>query len=157
MARPHVPPIEASIDIDASPAAVWAVLADQRRMNAFAPETWKQAYLGGTPVKAGTVSLNLNRRGAAVWPTISRYRDVVPEQRLAFSVVGPAATWSYELEPTATGTRVIERRRLKRDRPTLASLVTARLLLGGVAQHDQDLQADMLVTLERLKAAAEAS
>jgi hypothetical protein len=134
---------------------VWAVLHDQRRMAGFSEETWKQAFIG-TPLRAGTVSLNLNKRKAAVWPTISRYTEVVPERRLAFRVIGPAATWSYDLEPTADGgTRVTERRRLANDRAAIASIVTARLLLGGVKSHDVELEQSMGETLRRLKVEVE--
>ncbi len=156
MARRHVAPLEASIDIEATPAQVWEVLYDQRRMAAFSPETYKQAFIG-TPIKAGTVSLNLNKRKAALWPTVSRYVEVVPERRLAFRVVGPGATWSYDLEPIDGGTRVTERRRLHRDRSTWASIVTARLLLGGARNHDEELVEGMRQTLRQFKAAVETS
>ncbi|GAA1737666.1 SRPBCC family protein [Aeromicrobium alkaliterrae] len=155
MARSYVAPLEASIHIDAPPAAVWAVLHDQRRMADFSEETYKQGFIG-TPVREGTVSINLNKRKAAFWPTISRYTEVVPERRLAFRVIGPSATWSYDLEPAADGgTTVTERRRLTNDRAALASIVTARLLLGGVTNHDVELVQGMHDTLARLKAEVE--
>ncbi|WP_229055139.1 SRPBCC family protein [Aeromicrobium sp. Leaf350] len=155
MPRTYVAPFEASIEIDAPPSAVWEVLADQRRMAAFSAETYKQGFIG-TPLRKGTVSVNLNKRKAALWPTVSRYVEVVPERRLAFRVIGPGATWSYDLEPTADGgTLVTERRRLAHDQATFASIVTARLLLGGVKRHDDELLQGMNETLAQLKAEVE--
>lgn len=155
MARKHVAPLEAAVEIDASPVAVWDVLYDQRRMNEWSPETYKQAFIG-SPLKAGTLSLNLNKRKAAVWPTLSRYREVVPARRLAFHVYGPAAVWSYDLEPTESGgTRVVERRRLVNDRAAIASVVTATLMLGGAESHDREILEGMHTTLQRLKAEVE--
>lgn len=154
MARGHVAPLEASIDIAAPPAAVWAVVSDQRRMNEWSPETWKQKFFGN-PVTKGTVSVNLNKRKGFVWPTLSRVTEFEPERRLAFRVVGPGATWSYTLEPTDAGTRVVERRELVKNRRTLASLATAATALGGIESHDAELLDGMRQTLERIKAEVE--
>ncbi|MBK5217877.1 MAG: SRPBCC family protein, partial [Propionibacteriales bacterium] len=41
-----VAPIEASVEIDASPADVWRIVSDQRRMNEWSPETFKQKFFG---------------------------------------------------------------------------------------------------------------
>lgn len=155
MARAHVAPLVASIDIAATPAQVWSLLEDQRRMNEWSDETWKQAFLG-SPLRAGTVSLNLNKRKAAIWPTVSRYREVVPGRRLAFQVIGPGATWSYDLQPNDDGgTVVTETRVLKNHRATIASVVTANLMLGGLASHEAEILAGMHATLERIKAEVE--
>lgn len=155
MARPYVAPLVASIHVDAPPERVWSLLEDQRRMNEWSDETWKQAFLG-TPLRVGTISLNLNKRKAAVWPTVSRYREVVPGRRLAFQVVGPGATWSYDLQPDDEGgTLVTETRVLKHNRATFASIATANTLLGGLANHEAEILAGMHATLERIKAEVE--
>lgn len=151
-----VAPLEASIHVDASPAAVWAIVSDQRRMNEWSPETWKQKFFGGE-VGVGTRSLNLNKRKGFVWPTASRVIELVPEQRIAFYVYGPGAQWSYDLEAVDGGTKVTERRELKGGKRTIASQVTAALALGGIAEHDVELLAGMKSTLERIKAEAERS
>lgn len=149
-----VAPLEASIHIDAPPDRVWAVVADQRRMNEFSPETWKQKFFGDG-IGAGTRSINLNKRKGFVWPTASRITEFEPGKRLAFYVYGPADTWSYDLVPEGAGTRLVERRELKNGKRSIASKVTAALALGGIAEHDAELVAGMETTLARIKAEAE--
>ena len=153
MATP-IPPIEASIHIDAPPARVWQIVSDQRRMNEWSPETFRQKFFGGE-VGVGTRSLNLNKRKGFFWPTASRITEFVPEQRLAFRVYGPGDVWSYDLEPNGAGTTVTERRELLGGRRTLISKITAALALGGIDEHDVELVAGMETTLARIKAEAE--
>ena len=85
-----VAPLEAIIEIDASPAAVWKIVADQRRMNEWSPELVKQKFVG-SPIGLGTRSINLNKRKGFVWPTASKITEFVPEKKIAFYVHGPAA------------------------------------------------------------------
>ncbi|MFT4189767.1 MAG: SRPBCC family protein [Aeromicrobium sp.] len=156
MSRGPVAPLAASVEIDATPAQVWRVVADQRRMNQWSPETHRQYFIG-EPLRRGTLSVNVNKRKAVLWPTLSRYLTVEPEKKLEFHVVGPAAIWSYELTPLDDGarTKLTERRRLKNDRRTWLSLAVAGSLLGGVASHDDELVDGMKSTLARIKAEAE--
>ena len=153
MATP-IPPIEASIHIDAPPARVWQIVSDQRRMNEWSPETFRQKFFGDE-IGLGTRSLNLNKRKGFFWPTASRITEFVPEQRLAFRVYGPGDVWSYDLEPNGAGTTVTERRELLGGRRTLISKITAALALGGIDEHDVELVAGMETTLARIKAEAE--
>jgi uncharacterized protein YndB with AHSA1/START domain len=153
MAAPN-PPIEASIHIDAPPARVWQIVSDQRRMNEWSPETFRQKFFGNE-VGLGTRSLNLNKRKGFFWPTASRVTEFVPEKRLAFRVYGPGDVWSYDLEPNGAGTTVTERRELLGGRRTLISKITAALALGGIDEHDVELVAGMETTLARIKAEAE--
>jgi len=149
-----IPPIEASIHIDAPPARVWQIVSDQRRMNEFSPETFRQKFFGDE-IGLGTRSINLNKRKGFFWPTASRITEFVPEKRLAFRVYGPGDVWSYDLEPEGAGTRVVERRELVGGRRTIASKLTAALALGGIEEHDVELVAGMETTLARIKAEAE--
>ena len=150
----RVPPLEASVHIDASPARVWEIVADQRRMNEFSPETYRQKFFGDE-IGQGTVSINLNKRKGFFWPSASRITEFEPERRLAFYVYGPADTWSYDLEPNDNGTLVTERRELKNGKRSILSKVTARFALGGIDSHDVELKAGMETTLSRIKAEAE--
>ena len=150
----RIPPLEASIHIAAPPARVWQIVADQRRMNEFSPETYRQKFFGDE-IRRGTISINLNKRKAVFWPSASRITEFLPEKRLAFYVYGPADTWSYDLAPDGDGTLVTERRELKNGKRSIVSKVTAAAALGGVDQHDVELKAGMETTLSRIKAEAE--
>jgi uncharacterized protein YndB with AHSA1/START domain len=149
-----IAPIEASIRIDASPARVWQIVADQRRMNEFSPETWRQKFFGDE-IGLGTRSINLNKRKGFFWPTASLVTEFVPEKRLAFYVYFAADTWSYDLEAVDGGTLVTERRELKNGKRSILSKLTARFALGGIESHDIELKAGMETTLARIKAEAE--
>lgn len=153
MAEP-IAPIEASIRIDAPPARVWAIVSDQRRMNEWSPETYRQKFFGDE-IRQGTRSINLNKRKGFFWPTASRITEFVPEQRLAFRVYGPGDVWSYDLLADGEGTTLTERRELVGGKRTFLSKVTAAVALGGIAEHDVELVAGMETTLARIKAEAE--
>lgn len=150
----RIPPLEASIHIDAPPARVWEVVADQRRMNEFSPETYRQKFFGDE-IGRGTISINLNKRKGFFWPSASRITEFEPERRLAFYVYGPADTWSYDLAPDGGGTVVTERRELKNGKRSFLSRITAATALGGIDSHDVELKAGMETTLARIKAEAE--
>lgn len=150
----RIAPIEATTRIDATPAHVWEIVSDQRRMNEWSPEVWSQKFFGGD-IGLGTVSLNINKRKGFFWPTASRVTEFVPEKRIAFYVYGPAAQWSFDLSPDGDGTVVTERRELKGGKRSILSKVTAAFALGGIDEHDAELVAGMETTLARIKAEAE--
>ena len=149
-----VPPLEASIRVAAPPARVWEIVSDQRRMNEWSPETYRQVFFGDE-IGLGTRSININKRKAFFWPTASRITEFVPEKRIAFYVTGSSTFWSYDLEQEADGTVVTERRELKGDKRSILSKLTAAMALGGIEEHDIELRAGMDATLARIKAEAE--
>lgn len=151
-----VAPIETSIDILATPATVWKIVSDMRRMTEWSPEVIFQKFTGHE-IRTGTRSINLNKRKGFVWPTSSKVTEFEPDKKLSFYVHGAAAQWTYELEPTATGTRLIERRELPGGKRAIASKLTARLALGGIEGHDVELIEGMNKTLARIKAEAESA
>ena len=149
-----VAPIKIVIDIQATPADVWAIISDLRRMTEWSPEVVFQGFTSRR-IRRGTRSINLNKRKGFVWPTSSKVTVFEPGKELSFYVYGAAAQWTYELEPTATGTRLIERRELPGGKRAIASKLTARLALGGVESHDAELIEGMNKTLARIKAEVE--
>ena len=72
---------------------------------------------------------------------------------MAWKTRESGATWSYELEPTPTGTRLTARREL----PSF-TLGTTLLgpLIGGAAGHDRELGEGLRATLERIREVVEA-
>jgi uncharacterized protein YndB with AHSA1/START domain len=148
------PLLQAEIDIAAPPAKVWALVSDLRLMPRWSPQCRLMRAFG--PLQQGTRTVNLNRRGFMFWPTTSRITEFIPEKKLAFRVNENNTVWSYELEPTASGTtRLIESRHAENGvKPVSNALVNS--LMGGVPSFEQELLQGMNDSLTRIKAAAEA-
>lgn len=146
------PLLHAQIDIDAPVAKVWSLVSDLNRMPEWSPQCRVMKPLG--PLQPGTRTINVNRRGFIVWPTTCTVTDVVPEKRVAFRVNANNTVWSYELEPTATGTRLTETRDAQNGVKKV-STVTVDALFGGVPSFERELVAGMNESLAKIKAAAE--
>ena len=107
------------------------------------------------PVRQGTRTINLNRRNLLFWPTTGTVIEVIPDQKLAFRVNTNNTVWSYELEPIAEGTRVIESRHAENGQ--------AGVERGGehVLRRDRDFERELVdgmnASLAKIKAAAEDS
>jgi len=89
-----------------------------------------------------------------VWPTTSKVVKFQPNKTIAFRILENRTIWSYELEPTAGGTKVTERR----EAPTGTSKVSqflVKTVLGGNEDFEVDLVNGMNTTLARIKSAAE--
>ena len=144
--------LRAEIDVDAAPARVWALVSDLGLMPRWSPQCRVMKALG--PVAPGTRTLNLNRRGLMLWPTTCRLLEVEPERKLAFRVNENNTVWTFELEPTATGTRVVQTRRADDGIKPMSNFLVGRFM-GGVPSFERELVDGMNTTLTRIKAAAE--
>ena len=131
---------------------VWSLVSDLSRMPRWSPQCRLMKALG--PVRPGTRTVNLNRRNNLFWPTTSTITEVIPERKLAFRVNANNTVWSYELEPTATGTRVVETRHAENGVKAVSTM-TVNAVLGGVSSFEQELVEGMNTSLARIKAAAE--
>ena len=150
----RIPPLEASIHIDAPVARVWQIVADQRRMNEWSPEVFWQKFFGDE-IGLGTRSININKRKGFFWPTASRITEFVPEKRIAFYVTGSSTFWYFDLAQGADGTVLTERRELKGGKRAILSRLTAAMALGGIEEHDAELVDGMKETLARIRVEAE--
>jgi uncharacterized protein YndB with AHSA1/START domain len=146
------PLLQAQVDIDAPAAEVWALISDFRRMPQWSPQCRWMRPLG--PLRAGTRTLNLNRRKRMFWTTTCTVVEVVPEKKLAFRVNANHTVWSYELEPNGQGTRVVESRHAENG-VTAFSNLSVNALFGGTASFERELLEGMNTSLARIKAAAE--
>jgi len=149
------PLIEESIEISATPAQVWTVISDLTRMGEWSPQCKKMIIIG-KPVKAGTRTLNINRRGPLVWPTNSKVVTFEPEKELAFKVVENRTVWSYKLTPTDGGTLLTESRTAAGGQTTKLSSVLVDKVFGGNDSFETELAAGIRETLGKIKRAAEA-
>lgn len=152
-------PLHAEIDVDAPVETVWSLLSDLRSMSERSPETVRM-FIAAAP-KVGSRGINVNRKGAVVWPTTTRVTRWKPptadgSAALAFHVGPTNVEWSYELTPTATGTHVVESRTgLARAGVTVN--IAGRWFMGGAENHDVELLDGMHRTLAALKSDAEAA
>ncbi|OLT45927.1 hypothetical protein BJF85_18310 [Saccharomonospora sp. CUA-673] len=145
----------AEVLIDAPPERVWAVLTDFRHLAAASPE-----LLAMTPVKPGGLRrgqwyIGWNRRKVVVWPTRNVIDDVAAPSRLSWVTTTSGARWSFELLTEDGGTRLVQRRSVPRQLTAMGKLF-AGLLLGGGAQHADELESSTEPTLAHLKRVAEA-
>jgi uncharacterized protein YndB with AHSA1/START domain len=156
VSKPQDPPVRIveSVHVYAPPADVWEVVSDVTRMGEWSPECRKVVLVGGGPVREGLRMVGVNRRGLAVWPTLSTVVRLEPGRVLAWRTRESGATWTYELEPVEGGTTLTGRRDL--DGYTLLTRVAAPLI-GGAAGHDNELAAGIRTTLRRMKAVVERS
>jgi uncharacterized protein YndB with AHSA1/START domain len=146
------PLLQAQIDIDAPVDKVWELITDTRRMPDWSPQCRMMKPMG--PLRQGTRTMNLNRRKRLYWTTTSTITEVIPQRKFAFRVNTNNTIWSYELEPTATGTRVVESRHAENGvKP--ASNFLVNMLFGGVPSFEDELVDGMNASLARIKAAAE--
>lgn len=145
--------IESSIDIAAPPAEVWKVVSDLRRMGEWSPQCRKMFIRGGE-VKQGARTININRQGWKFWPTRSYVKVFEPEKRLALKIAENGTVWSYDLEPTPTGTRLTEARTAPHGVSSLSNTLTKHVL-GGTENFEEGLQRGIEQTLQRIKVEVE--
>ncbi|HZU47185.1 MAG TPA: SRPBCC family protein [Mycobacterium sp.] len=146
------PLLQAEVDIKAAPSRVWLLISDLGRMPQWSPQCRWMRPLG--PLRPGTRTVNLNRRNKLFWPTTCTVTEVIPEKKLAFRVNANGTIWSYELEPTAEGTRVIESRHAENGVKPISTM-TVNALFGGVDSFERELVDGMNASLAKIKAAAE--
>ena len=144
--------LRAEIDIDAPVTKVWSLVSDLSRMPQWSPQCRVMKVLG--PLRPGARTINLNRRKFLVWPTTCTLTEVVPEKKVAFRVDANKTVWSYELEPTDTGTRLVETRNAENG-TTAVSNMTVNAFFGGVSSFEDELVDGMNESLAKIKAAAE--
>lgn len=144
--------LRAEIDIDAPVTKVWSLVSDLGRMPQWSPQCRVMKVLG--PLRPGARTINLNRRKFLVWPTTCTVTEFVPEKKVAFRVDANKTVWSYELEPTDTGTRLVETRNAENG-TTAVSNMTVNAFFGGVPSFERELVVGMNESLAKIKAAAE--
>ena len=92
---------------------------------------------GARPDSARNPTLNLNRRGPLFWPTTSVITEVVPEKKFAFRIPINTTVWSYELEPTATGTKLTETRHAENGVTAISAGMT-KTAFGGMEPFEKN-------------------
>ncbi len=144
---------EASIEIHASPEAVYALVSDLPRMGEWSPENIGGEWQDGGRGQVGDRYIGHNRAGARAWsvPVLV----TVAERGRCFAFVtrpdeGPYVRWTYRLEPSGAGTRVTEVWDVEQLPPAMQSATQAQL-----AERSRYTEAMLATTLAAIKATAE--
>ena len=142
-------------EIAAPPDVVWALVSDLPRMGEWSDENDGGRWLGETASAVpGAKFKGDNRNGRHTWSTTVTVVDAVPGELFRFDVkyvVIPIARWTYELEPTGTGTSV--RQTWDDHRPGWFKPIGK--IATGVDDRAEQARASMTHTLEQLAATAE--
>ena len=146
--------LRAETTIDAPPEVVWEVLGDVRRMPELSPELVRMVPLKGGGLRPGQWYLGVNRRKAVLWPTRNVVTDVEAARKVVWDTRTSGARWIWELTPEGESTRVVHRRPVPK-RVTPLSVAFARLFLGGVGDHADELEEGMVQSVAHLKRAVE--
>lgn len=128
------------------------LVSDLKQMPQWSPQCRLMKSFG--PLRQGTRTINFNRRNRLFWPTTSTVTEVISQKKLAFRVHQNGAIWSYELEPTDTGTRLVESRHAENGVSAFSNM-SVNAMMGGVPSFERELVEGMNETLARIKAAAE--
>ncbi|OBB38496.1 SRPBCC family protein [Mycobacterium sp. 852002-51961_SCH5331710] len=146
------PLLQAETTINAPVSKVWELISDLKNMPRWSPQCRLMKTFG--PLRPGAKTINLNRRKFLFWPTTSQITELVPEKKLAFRVNENGTVWSYELEPTETGTRLVETRHAENGVKPVSNMAV-NAVMGGVPSFERELVEGMNESLARIKAAAE--
>ncbi|MDN5745334.1 MAG: SRPBCC family protein [Nocardioidaceae bacterium] len=150
--------LEESIEINAPADKVWSLVTDIPKMAKWSPQVVKSTVKGGI-VKEGATFSNLNKQGIKRWPTGGKVVRFTPPTdstpgEFAFRIRENRSIWSFQLESTAGGTKVTERRETP-DGLSGLSLGLTKVVLGGQEKFTAELKQGMQQTLQRLKAEVE--
>jgi len=149
-------PASASVTVRASADALYDLVTDVANMGRLSPECTGGKWLdGATGPVVGARFRGTNKRGIVRWSTVNRVVAAERGVEFSFETDGSGARWTYRFEAQDDHTVVTESREMFKERPKSATFFS-RFLLGGTEAHDQEMNAGLQATLERLKAVAEA-
>jgi len=145
--------LEASIDVEAPPNGLWAVICDLKRMPEWSPQCRWMRVLG--TLREGTYTINMNRQGHKFWPTASKVVRYEPGRAITFRTLTNNSVWLFEIAKTATGSKLTERRLVPPQGTAWISKTIVEHILGGEDTFDDEMLDGMKTTLQKIKAAVE--
>ncbi|WP_224389496.1 SRPBCC family protein [Pseudonocardia sp. ICBG1293] len=142
--------ISDEIHVEASPEALWRLVADPARYPEWSPENTGATLPAGSTPAVGDAFVGSNRRGPLRWTTRCVVTEVEPGRRFGFSardwgLRSPTlrirnAAWRYQLDPDGTATRVRLTWTDERPWPDAVAAVVDRIVTSGHTfaefQHD---------------------
>lgn len=148
---------QVSLHIAAPASKLYDLVTDIANMGRLSPECTGGTWLdGATGPAVGARFKGTNKRGMARWSTTNTVMAAEPGRQFTFRTKDSGTEWGYSFADDGDGTVVTESRQAWRDRPVLAK-VFSKLLLGGIAEHDEEMRTGMVETLERLRVLVETS
>ena len=142
----------ASVQVDAPPDTVFALLTDLDRLPRFSPENQRCELIDGSDaVAVGTRFRGYNKAGDYEWHADCMVTELDPGRRFTYEVppgYEHATVWSYEIAPAGDGCVVTE----SFHAPLLAH---PEIYPGKVEGRRDQLERACEITMENLKAAAE--
>lgn len=148
----------ASINIHATPEQVWDLLADISQMGRWSPECYRCDWIDGSSTAiVGARFRGHNRSGLIRWSNVCEIVEAERGRVLAWIMGGTEkgySQWRYDFEPSEGGVMITES--FQSLRHTLLGRIGG-LALGGQRRGERRLRVGVEETLQRLKAAAEAS
>jgi hypothetical protein len=148
-----MPDFEASVDVEATPQQLYALVSDLPRMAEWSPECTHVIWSSGTTYAVPDARfVGHNRVGAIRWFTQGVVVDASPGSRFSFRIhFGPIpiAFWSYDFTASPIGCQVTES---WTDLRPKAFSYPARLVFGN--RHTRN-RSGIQHTLKSLKSTAE--
>lgn len=148
-----------TLDVDAAPEHVYAVISDVTRIGERSPECRSAEWLqGAAPGRVGARFRGHNRSGfAARWSRTCEVVDATPGISFVFRTVPErdpsrrdSTTWAYRLRPLGNGTEVTHSYKI-----TVMPLPLFRGIYGLLMPQHRDMRPQMLLSLEKLKVLVE--
>jgi uncharacterized protein YndB with AHSA1/START domain len=150
------PTAELSIEVDAPAAEVWRVVADVTRIPEWSPVCHQCEWMDGFDgPEVGARVRGHNKLNGVRWSRDCKVTAAEPGAVFAFSTLfkGQESTrWRYQLEPTASGTRIREAYQVVMIPRWVRAM---RRLPGAMAKTERDTQQNIETSLDRLKAIVE--
>jgi uncharacterized protein YndB with AHSA1/START domain len=147
---------EVSIEVQAPPEKVWAMVTKIEDMGRWSPECRRCVWLDGASGPAvGARFKGTNRHGVVSWSTRSTVTKADEPSAFEWQVGESGMLWGYRFEADGQGgTRITEYREKTKDTPFYVKVAQRSGILG---RNREQLMVDgMRETLQRIKAAAEA-
>ena len=148
---------QASIEINASPETIYAMVSDITRMGEWSPEATGGQWLNDGAGQVGDWFVGQNEGPGRTWERECQVAAAIPGEDFTFVVGGiekNCTWWSYELSPTENGTQVTENWWVVNRTPAMAEAFTDKpeVYENRVGPHTAQM---LETTLANLKAAAE--
>ncbi|MGJ0118845.1 SRPBCC family protein [Williamsia sp. MIQD14] len=151
-----------TIDIDASPDTVYAVVSDVTRTGEWSPICtgcwWDSGDEPGPDgPRVGAWFTGRNQTSTRTWDTRSLVDVAEPGREFAWLVSGKLVRWSYSLEPVGAGTRLTESWQFRDDGIAYFHEKYGDEAQAQITDRVEAANSGIPVTLERIKAVIEAA